>query len=113
MNSLEPAFGRVRRSDSHYWGFWRPDKVEPDKKASVEIRLNVPDGEEADIGGIDGWVIAHRKTGMLFLRRIQVLNQTAIEGLFWDVLKLAIDNGWQFHSWCHEPDLTDWPADAG
>ena len=68
---------------------------------------DVPDGEEADIGGIDGWVIAHRKTGMLFLRRIQVLNQTAIEGLFWDVLKLAIDNGWQFHSWCHEPDLTD------
>ena len=107
MSLLDDAFQRVRKSDSHYWGFWRPEKVNPEAKCTVEVRLNVPDGVEAQVTGVNGWEIARKKTGMVFLRRDQIVSKAAIETLFYDVLSIAIDNGWQFHSWCHDPDLPD------
>lgn len=105
MSVLDDAFERVRNTDSYYWEFWRPEKISSDAACTVEVRLNVPDGDEILVTDVDGWEIAHKKTGMLFLRRQQSMSKSAIESLFYDVLRIAIDNGWQFHSWCHEPEL--------
>ncbi|MFN3213844.1 MAG: hypothetical protein ACE37M_12120 [Henriciella sp.] len=38
------------------------------------------------------------------------MSKFAIEAFFYDVLSIAVANGWQFHSWCHEPDLPNWSA---
>lgn len=108
MNALDDAFERARTADSYYWGFWRPEKINSQAMCTVEIRLNVPDGNEVHLTGVDGWEIAHKKTGMLFLRREQAVSKSAIERLFYDALSVAFENGWQFHSWCHDPDLPDW-----
>lgn len=111
MSRFDDAFDRVRKPGSHYWAFWCPEKIDTRDHLTVEVRLNVPDGDETCVSEIYGWVIAHRKTGMLFLRREQSMDQSAIEDLFRDVLEIAVDNGWQFHSWCHYPDLPEWAAE--
>lgn len=71
--------------------------------------MNVPDGEEAAVLEVSGWSIAHRASGMLFIRRDQSLDKASIRLLFKDVLRLANSKGWQFHSWQHDPNLPDWP----
>ena len=76
----------------------------------VEIRFNVPDGDETEVELVEGWMIAHRKTGMLFLRRAQPIDKTGVKKLFLDALRIALENDWQFHSWKHEPYLPDWPS---
>ena len=110
MSILDDAFERARSIDSYYWGFWRPEKISSEAECTVEVRLNVPDGDETLVTDVDGWEIAHTKTGMLFLRREQSMSKSAIEALFYDVLSIAVDNGWRFHSWCHDPDLPNWSA---
>lgn len=104
---LQEALVRVSRPKSHYWAFWNPEGLDLNDEHEVEVRLNVPDGEEEAITAPDGWVIAHRKPGMLFLRRFQRLTRPAILELFADALRLAVSNGWQFHSWIHAPELPD------
>nr|WP_321360908.1 hypothetical protein [uncultured Hyphomonas sp.] len=105
---LQDALARVSRPDSHYWAFWAPEGLDLDHDFEVEIRLNVPDGQEETIVAPEGWVIAHRKAGMLFLRRVQQLGRSAILELFADALKIAVENGGVFHSWRHAPELPDW-----
>lgn len=110
MTALDDAFERVRETNSYYWGFWRPEKISSETECAVEVRFNVPDGDELQVSDVCGWEIVHRKTGMLFVRREQAVSKSAIEHLFYDALSVAVDNGWQFHSWCHDPDLPDWSA---
>ena len=109
-SSVKEAFERVRKPSSYYWAFWTPEGLDFNRTYAVEIRLNLPDGAETEIDGIAGWTIAHRKSGMLFLRREQLINKKSVEKLFWDALTIAVEHGWQFHSWKHYPDLPDWSA---
>lgn len=104
---LREALARVSKPKSHYWTFWTPDGLDLDQSYEVEIRLNVPDGNEVAAAAPDGWTISHRKTGMLFLRRFQHLDKPTILDLFAEALKIAVSNGWQFHSWLHAPYLID------
>lgn len=107
-SALAEAFEIARKPSSHYWGFWRPEKLDINETYTVEIRLNLPDGDELNIDAIEGWTIAYRKTGMLFLRRDQSLDKAGVEALFLDALRIEVARGWRFHSWVHYPDLPDW-----
>lgn len=105
---LKEALDRVSAPESHFWGFWRPDEIDTNNPQTVEVRLNIPDGDETMIEADEEWCISHRKTGMLFLRREQMVDRAGVKTLFLDALTLAVKNGWQFHSWCHQPRLPDW-----
>ncbi|MEO1305282.1 MAG: hypothetical protein AAFV37_09920 [Pseudomonadota bacterium] len=109
-STLGQAYKRVCKRSSHFWAYWNPDEIDLSNKYKVEIRLNVPDGDEVEVKSIEGWTIAHRKSGMLFLRRVQRIHKQGVKDLFLDALIIANENGWQFHSWKHEPHLPDWPS---
>ena len=102
---LREALARISRPASHYWAFWNPDGLDLDRDYEVEIRLNVPEGEEATAAAPEGWAVVRRKPGMLFLRRVQRIDKTGILRLFADTLGIAVSNGWRFHSWRHAPEL--------
>ena len=109
QSTLHQAYKRVCEPSSHHWAFWDPDDLDTNCAYEVEIRLNLPDGDELEVTEIEGWTIAYRKTGMLFLRRIQRIDEKGVRNLFLDAIRIAVERYWQFHSWRHDPDLPNWP----
>ena len=110
QSRLDQAYKRVCRPSSHFWAFWDPEDIDTSCAYEVEIRLNLPDGDELEVTEIEGWTIAHRKTGMLFLRRSQHIDKKGVRSLFLDALRIAVERDWQFHSWMHDPYLPNRPS---
>jgi hypothetical protein len=91
------------------WIFRHSAGLDRRKAHEVEIRLDLPQDQIAQILDVPGWRVAQKRDdGKLFLRREQPLTNAALRRLFREALVLAHTRGGRFQSWMHKPDLTDW-----
>ena len=90
------------------WVFRSSAGLDRREAHEVEIRLDLPPEQLAQVVDFPGWRVAEKHDdGTLFLRREQPLTNAALRLLFREALVLAHTRGGRFHSWMHKPDLRD------
>lgn len=112
--TLQQAIERVCSKDSFYWSCRETKGRERKIEQTVEIRLNVDEGQLDEMPP-EGWSLykVDGDLGAAFLRRSQPLTDDDVRRLFVDALTLADRYDGQFQSWAHGEALERiWSKDA-